>query len=194
MKTKFGHEFKFDELLPKKKKNKSNLKPWKSVYKLCWYKIAPGQKCIPYAKWIIQINHWNVGKTGRYAKVWPFVYAVDFWHWMQFQCWFLFDYSKLGELCWTQRTNWQTKKRTKKPSKNKMKSLRKPQIKISTTLKGCKYKLVAIPFRSYESNWFSWSANIYTCILQYKAINSILIQIRFYSCMKNVILSVSLPL
>lgn len=86
------------------------------------------------------------------------------------------------------------KKRSKKPSKNKMKSLRKPQIKISTTLKRCKYKLVATLFRSYESNWFSWSANIYTCILQYKPINSMFIPNRFYFCMRNVIRSVSLCL
>lgn len=49
----------------------------------------------------------------------------------------------------------------------------KPQIKISNIVHfkdlvhSAKFKLVVIWYRSCEPNWFSWSANIYTCMAFY---------------------------
>lgn len=158
---------------------------------------------------ICKINHTNWSECGKMAENWPFVYVVDFWHWLQFE-WFEFlprrnikyalavsNSNRIGIEHGSnerEREKGKEKKWNKEPNspKNrKQRNLLKPQIKISTTSNEEDAHLAninlgtlslshssLIPFCSFKANWFSWSANIYTSMLQYKPINSILIPIR----------------
>lgn len=157
---------------------------------------------------ICKINHTNWSECGKMAESWPFVYVVDFWHWLQFE-WFEFftrrnikyalavaNSNRIGiehvsnrRERERERERKQRNKEPNSPKNRKQRNLLKPQIKISTTLNeedahlaninlGILSHSSLIPFCSCKANWFSWSANIYTCMLQYKPINSILIPIR----------------
>lgn len=123
-----------------------------------------------------------------FSKSRPFIYIVDFWHWLQFEMvdrcqngskgirtpirmciWFAFWFHRSSE---NKRSIYKKKKIV-----NIKHLLLKPQIKIRITLKRMLH--IKLPFHPYETNWFSWSANIYTCMLQIqKPINSILIPIQ----------------